>query len=86
MLLEPNLQGEENVPLLSIRIRHGCPLEGQLFRILYVGIRRLCDRLAGILGDHRLGIKALQMAQPAIHEQPDHTLGFRRKMRQAGWR
>ena len=41
-------------------------------------------RLAVILRQHRLGIEAVHLRQPAVHEQEDDVLGARRMMQSAG--
>ena len=38
-------------------------------------VRRLGDRLAGVLVQLGLGVKALEMTDPAAHHQPDHSFG-----------
>ena len=45
-----------------------------------VGVRRLGDRLAGVLDQRRLGVEALHVARAADHEQPDHVLDSRREV------
>ena len=40
-------------------------------------VRRLGDRLAGVLVQLGLGVEALEMTDPAAHHQPDHALGPR---------
>ena len=49
-------------------------------------IRRLGDRLAGVLVERRLGVEALHVADAADHEQPDDALRLRREVRLAGGR
>src|SRR5262249_16644608 len=39
--------------------------------------------LAPVLGEHRLRIEALHMADPAVHEEPDHALCFWSEVRLA---
>ncbi len=46
-------------------------------------VRRLVERLAGVLVQCRLGVEALDVARPADHEQPDDVLGLRREVRLA---
>ena len=77
------LQREENVALLAVGIGNHRPFQLQLGWILHVSVGRFGDRLAGVFRQHRLGIKALHMAHAAIHEEPDHALGLRSKMRPA---
>ena len=52
-------------------------------RVLDVGEGRLGDGLAGVLRQHRLGVEALQVADAAVHEQPDDALGLGREVRPA---
>ena len=40
-------------------------------------------RLAGVLGEHRLGVEGLQVADAAVHEQPDDRLRLGSEMRLA---
>ncbi len=47
---------------------------------------RIADFLAGVFGQFRLGIETLHMTGAADHEQPDHALRLRSKVRHAGWR
>ena len=83
VLLKADLQRIERVALIAVGVGNDQSLERQLLRILRVGERRLGDRLAGVLVEHRLGIEAFHVADAAVHEQPDHALGLGREMRLA---
>jgi hypothetical protein len=74
MLLEADLERVERVALVAVAVGHDQPLDGEPLGILHVGEGRLGDRLAGVLGQHWLGIEALHVAHAAIHEEPDHAL------------
>ena len=74
--LETDLQGVQRVPLIAISIGHYQALDRQPLGVLHVGERGLGDGLPRVLGEHRLGVEALHVAHPAIHEQPDHAAGL----------
>ena len=79
VLAKTDLQRIKRFALIAIGVGNDQPLDGQFFRIEYVGEWRLGNRLAAILGEHRLRIEAFHVADAAVHEQPDHVLGLRRE-------
>ena len=82
MLFKAHLQRIQRVPLVAIGVRHQQPLQRQPRWILGRRKRRLRNRLARIPVQHRLGIETLHVADPAIHEKPNHALRFRHRLRQ----
>ena len=84
VFLEADLERIELVPLLAVGIVDDRdPGQLELLGVLHVLERRLADGLAGVLGEHRLGVEGLQVADAAVHEQPDDALGLRREVRLA---
>ena len=83
VLVKADLQRIERVPLIAVGVGNHQSLERQFLRILRVGERRFGDRLAAVLGEHRLRVEALHVADAAVHEQPDHALRFGSEMRLA---
>ena len=84
VLLEADLERIEHVALLAVGVVDDDDAgQLQLLRVLDVLERRLGDGLAGVLREHRLGVEALQVADAAVHEQPDDALGLGREVRLA---
>ena len=82
VLFESRLERIDRVALLAVRIVH----DDDTNVLAPLGIEdrgegRLADRLAGILVQERLGIKALHVTDPAPHEKPDDALRLRRELR-----
>ena len=72
------------VPLLAVGVvDHHDAGQAQPLRVLHVAIGSLGDGLAGVAVEHRLGIEGFQVADAAVHEQPDDALGAGREMRPA---
>ena len=80
VLLESDLEWIQSVALVSVPIGHNEPLDSEFLGVLGFCKGRFCDRLSCILRKHRFWVEALHMADPSVHEQPDHTLGFRGSM------
>jgi hypothetical protein len=84
VLAEADLEREEAVTLLAVGVVEDDDAgQPQPLGILDVAERRLGDGQAGVAVEGRLGVEALQVADAAIHEQPDHALGFGREVRAA---
>ena len=81
VLAEAHLERKESIALVAVGVGHHQSLEGQFLRILHRGKRGLGDGLARVLREHGLRVEAFHVADPAVHEKPDHVLGLRREMR-----
>ena len=81
VLAKSHLERKEGVALVAVGVGHHQALEGQLLRILHRGERGLGDGLARVLREHGLRVEAFHVADPTVHEEPDHVLGLRREMR-----
>lgn len=76
VLAEAHLKRKERVALVAVGVGHHQAFEGQFLRILHRGERSLGDGLARVLREHGLRVEALHVADPAVHEEPDHALGL----------
>ena len=83
VLAEAHLERKERVALVAVGVGHHQAFEGQFLRILHRGERGLGDGLARVLREHGLRVEALHVADPAVHEEPDHVLGLWREVRAA---
>ena len=77
VFLESDLERIQSIALVSIPIGHNEPFDREFLGVLGFCKGRFCDRLSRILREHRFWVEALHMTDPSVHEQPDHTLGFR---------
>ena len=77
VFLESNLERIQSIALVSVPIGHNEALDSKFLRVLGFCKGRFCDRLSRILREHRFWVEALHVADPSVHEEPDHALGFR---------
>src|SRR5262249_31544343 len=86
MLLVANLERKERIPLIAVGVGDDGAFDGKSSGILHIRKRGLGNRLARVAIDRGLWVKAFEMANAAIHEQPDHVLRPGREMRTTGRR
>ncbi len=81
VFLESNPRGKQLVALLTVGVVDDrYPRELQPLRVLHIPVRSLTDRLAGIFVQFWLGIERFQVADAAVHEQPNNRFGLGCKM------
>ncbi len=77
MLAKSHLKWIKRVALVAVPIGYDQAFERKLLRILCFGKGSLCNGLASVLRQHRLGVKAFHVTHATVHEKPNNTLSLR---------
>ena len=83
VLFVADLKWEKLVSLIPVGIGYDQSFDRQFFWVLSACKWSFGDGFPCIFRQHWLGVKALHMADPTVHKQPDHILCLGRKMGKA---